>query len=292
MATPLSATSISQSPRREVRRAAVLGMSQETRDAWNRLVRRLSGGALTLLGAPGPNRVLLDRARRSGALEGALDDPSAPTREVVIPFTGATPHQRQLWKDSDYKITDLTLPVIRRAHVTMKLLDAEGCRLVLAGHPGDPECLAIAGESRGVAVIESADEAADLPFAPHTGIIFQTSISSQRARTIVEALRHRHRDSKVQVLDTLSPVALRREQTLRDLARESDLLLIIADPADPSGRALYETARWLGRPARIIHRFDDLDPDELQDFRHIGLSAGEFTTDDEIAQVEMQLLNL
>jgi 4-hydroxy-3-methylbut-2-enyl diphosphate reductase len=173
----------------------------------------------------------------------------------------------------------------------MNLLRAEGCRLVLVGHPGDPECLAIAGDTPGVAIIESADEAIDLPFAPHTGVVFQTSISSQRARTIVEALRSRHRDSRVQVLDTLSPAALQREQALRNLARDSELLLIIADSGDASGRALYETARGLGRPARIIHNFGDLEPGELQGYRHIGLSAGEFTCDEEIAAVENGLLH-
>ena len=276
--------------RREIRRAAVLGMSQETRDAWSLLLRRLSGGPLTLLGAPGPNRVLLDRARRAGALEGGLDDPSAPTRRVVIPMSGATPAQRQRWKDAGYELIDLTLPVIRRAHATMNLLKAEGSRLVLVGHPGDPECAAIAGDARRVAVVESADEAAELPFAPRSGVVFQTGVSSLRARTIVEALRARHRDSRVQVLDTLSPAAMQREQALRVQARESDFLLILADPSDASGRALYETARWLGRPARIVSSIEMLDASELRGFRRIGLSAGEFTCDEEIEQAEDLLL--
>ena len=136
-------------------------MSQETRDAWNQLVRRLSGGPMTLLGAPGQNRVLLDRACRAGALEGSLDDSSAPTRQVVIPLTGATPAQRKRWKDGGYELVDLTLPTIRRAHVTLNLLKTEGCRLVLVGHPGDPEGLAIAGYAPLGAGGDSVDEAID-----------------------------------------------------------------------------------------------------------------------------------
>lgn len=291
MTSTLSTSSVSGSARREVRRAAVLGMSQETRDAWNLLVRRLSEGPMTLMGAPGPNRVLLDRARRAGALEGALDDNSAPTRQLVIPMTGATPDQRLQWKERGHELIDLTLPAIRRAHVTLKLLRAEGCRLVLVGHPGDPECQAIAGGLRGVAVVESVDEASDLPFAPCSGVAFQTSISSQRARTIVEALRRRHRDSRVQVLDTLSPAGLQREQALRVLARDSDLLLIVADPNDASGRALYETARWLGRPARMVAGVDDLVPRDFEEFRRIGLSAGEFTPDDLLEEVAVTVIS-
>jgi 4-hydroxy-3-methylbut-2-enyl diphosphate reductase len=150
--------------------------------------------------------------------------------------------------------------------------------------------MAIAGKSPGVAIIESADEAADLGFAPKSGVVFQTSISSQRARTIVEALRSRHRDSQVQVLDTLSPASLEREQALRALARHSELLIIVADPADASGRALFETARLLGCPAKIIQSPEELEFLNLNGFRHIGLSAGEFTTEEEIERVEEWLI--
>ncbi|MGB6223486.1 hypothetical protein [Haloferula sp.] len=290
MATTLSTSSVSSSAKKEVRRAAVLGMSQETRDAWNLLIRRLSEGPLTLLGAPGPNRVLLDRARRAGALEGSIDDHSAPTHRVVVPLTGTSLTQQKSWKERGYQLIDLTLPAIRRARVTLNQLRLERCRLVLVGHPGDPECLAIAGGIRGVAIVESVDEAADLPFAPHTGVVFQTSIASHRARTIVESLRSRHRDSKIQVLDTLAAAAIQREHALRNLARESDLVLIVADPEDASGRALYETARWLGRPAKIVHRTEDLEMIDLKGFRQIGLSAGEFTSDEEIDSIENGLL--
>ncbi|MEM9235494.1 MAG: hypothetical protein AAGB14_01855 [Verrucomicrobiota bacterium] len=274
----------------EVCRAAVLGMGQEARDAWSLLLRRLGEGPLTLLGAPGPNRVLLDRARRAGALEGSLDDRSAPTRRVVIPMTGATPAQRQRWRESGHEVIDLTLPVIRRAHVMHGLLQSEGSRVVMVGHRGDPECIAITGRHHGATVVETVDEVHDLSFEPRSAVLFQTSISSQRARTIVEALRRRHRDSRVQILDTLSPAALARERALQVLPKESDLLLIVADPEDASGRALYETARWLGRPARIVASVTELETGDWRDFRRIGLTAGEFTPDEQLEAVETCLL--
>lgn len=284
----ISTTSLVRSQRREVRFAAVLGMSQETRDAWALLGRRLATGPLTLLGAPGPNRVLLDRARRDGALEGGLDDARAPTRTVVIPLTGATPSQRRRWKAGGHELLDLTLPSIRRAHVTFSLMAAEGCRLVLAGFRGDPEAAAITGDLEQVAIVENADEAAALPFAPATALVCQTGISRQRVQAIAGALNSRHRDGRLQIFDTLSPAHLARERALVELGRWADLILIVADPADASGRALYESARWLGRPARILSSVRELEEHELSGARRVGLSAGEFTPADLVAAVAVR----
>lgn len=89
---------------RKICRAAVLGMSQEARDATSLLERRLDAGPLMLLGAPGPHRALLDRARRHGALEGNAGDATAPTDRVVIPMDGISPEQRRAWKAGGYEL--------------------------------------------------------------------------------------------------------------------------------------------------------------------------------------------
>jgi len=264
-------------------------MSQEARDAWTLLVRRLNEGPLTLLGVPGPNRVLLDRARRAGALEGAIDDASAPTARVVVPMTGATPSQRRSWERRGHELIDLTLPSVRRAHVTLGLLAAEGCRLVIAGHAGDAECRSIAGDRPGVALLEDADQAAALPFAPKTGMVMQTGISGRRATAIGEALRFRFRDSPVQALDTRSPALVACERALAAFGGWAELVLIVADPADASGRALYETARWLGLSAQRVGGPEALAGLDLSGLRRIGLSAGLYTTDEQIAAVEAVL---
>lgn len=227
-------------------------MSQETRDAWALLGRRFKDGPLTLLGAPGPNRVLLDRARRAGALEGALDDRAAPTSRVVIPFTGAFPAGLARWLAAGHEVLDLTLPAVRRVRTTLGLLHAEGKRLVLAGHRGDPECEAIAAGIPGVAVVENADEAAALAFAPASGLVCQTLISAHRFQAIAQALQGRHRDGRLEVIDTQSQAQKLREKALAGLAGWADLILIASDPEDPSGRALYECARRHGCPERVI----------------------------------------
>ena len=270
---------------REICRAAVLGKSQEARDAEERLFGRPGAGPFTLLGVPGPHRVLLDRARRHGALEGHVDDAGAPTRRVVVPMSGIAPERRRAWRDSGHELVDLTLPAVRRLHAMKALMRAEGRRIVVAGFRDDPECQALAGA--GVTVVEDADDAASLEFAPRTGLLCQTALGARRFATIELALRLRHPDSDVAAMDTRCPALRRREEALAPLARLCELIVVLADPADRSGQALYEAARCLGIASVRL-----ADPDrlpELGEVRRIGLSAGTHTPDDEIDRLERRL---
>ena len=259
-------------------RAAVLGMSQEARDATSLLERRQGDGPVTLLGAPGPHRALLDRARRHGALEGNAGDRSAPTDRVVIPMDGIAPDRRRAWKAGGYELVDLTLPAVKRLHAMMALLRAEGRRIVVAGFRDDPECQALVGE--GVTIVEDVDGAARLPFAPRTALLSQTTLGHRRFAAIEAALRRRHPDSQVIAMDTRCPSLLRREKALAPLARHCDLIVVLAAPADRSGQALYEAARCLGMPTLRISHSDETAG--LSDARQLGLTAGLHTPMEEV----------
>jgi 4-hydroxy-3-methylbut-2-enyl diphosphate reductase len=270
---------------REICRAAVLGMSQEARDAENLLFGRPGAGPLTLLGVPGPHRALLDRARRHGALEGGTDDGAAPTRRVVIPMSGIAPERRRAWREAGHELVDLTLPAVRRLHALKALMRAQDRRIVVAGFRDDPECQALAGE--GVTVVEDADAAASLPFAPRTGLLSQTTLGARRFATIELALRLRHPDSDVAAMDTRCPSLQSRERALAAIARRCDMIVVLADPADRSGQALYEVARCLGVAAARV-----ADPDFPPDpgsARRIGLTAGIHTPDEEVDRLEARL---
>ncbi|GAA5479858.1 hypothetical protein [Haloferula helveola] len=282
-------TIISKPLRAELLRAAVLGMSQEARDAGLQVDRRLGSGPLTMLGAPGPHRALLDRARRHGALEGDLNDASAPTRRVMVPMTGASAEQRQGWRAKGHELVDLTLPSVRRLHAMKSLLASELRHLVLVGFRGDPECEALVGGNERVTVVENADEVVRLPFSPRFGLLCQTSVASRRFATVAAALRMRHPDSDVQALDTRSPAMIRREDAMADLTRRCDAVLVLADLADLSGTTLYEVARCHGKPAARIGSPDTAIPLDLTEYRRIGLTAGVHTPDAELEALEARL---
>lgn len=230
--------------------AAGFGMSQEVRDAFGSLLARLDSGPVTLLGDPAPDRTLVDRARRHGALEVA--DGVHPGPVVAIPMTGIPWRARLSLQSAGHELIDLTLPSIRRTRAMMKMMSLERRRILVVGHRDDAECRMLSQE--GAIILGTVDDAMSLPFAPSFGILCQSHVGGERLKSVATALKRRHPDSSQVLLDTRDPALVEREKKVSAAARTAEGVVILADPADPSGRALYEAARLAGVPAIVTDR--------------------------------------
>jgi 4-hydroxy-3-methylbut-2-enyl diphosphate reductase len=263
----------------QIRLAPARGHSAETRKALTKCDLRLKRGPVTLLGPLAPDATLCEAYRRRGMLEGSPTEYRAPTRTVVVPLTGLPKACLRKWRETGHDILDLTLPAVRRAQTALGLLALEHCKPVVIGHRDDPEALAIAGDAPGCTVIEDADQAAELPFAPKFGLVCQTTISKRRAHAVAEALRLRHPDSRIVFLDTTTPAMTERERSVDGLSRWADAIIVAGEPSDSSVRALIEAARRLGLAAHAVPNPGALDLHQLADARRIGITAGEFSPD-------------
>lgn len=265
--------------RLQIRRAFTLGHGAEVRAALARLEARLKRGPVTILGPLGPDPALCESYRRQGVLEGTPAEYRAPTHTVVVPMSGLPKACRRKWKESGHDLLDLTLPAVKRAQTSLNLLALEHCKPVVIGLRDEAESAAIAGEAPGAAVVEDADQAAALPFAPKFGIVCQTTFSARHARAVAEAIRLRHPDSRMVFLDTTAPAMLDRERSVEGLSRWAETIIVAGEEGESSVRALIETSRRLGLPARAVPDAGALGPGEFAGVGRIGLTAGEFSPD-------------
>jgi 4-hydroxy-3-methylbut-2-enyl diphosphate reductase len=262
-----------------------LGHGDETRGALARLEARLKRGAVTVLGPLAPDAALCEGFRRRGALDGSPDEFRAPTRTVVVPLSGLPKACLRRWKESGHELLDLTLPAIRRAQTALHLLAQEHARPLVCGCRDDAESAALAGEVAGTVVVEDADEAALLPFAPKFGMVCQTGISRRRAGVVAESLRQRHPDSRIVFLDTTSPAMLERERSVEALSRWAEVILIAGEAGEASVRALVDASRRLGLPAFPVADAAAFDRGVLAGAARIGLTAGEFAPDEVVEAI-------
>lgn len=273
----------------QLRRALVAGHGSETRASLARLDATLKRGTVTILGPLAPDAALCEMYRRRGALEGDSQEFRAPTRIVVVPLTGLPKETRKRWKETGHELMDLTLPSVRRAQTSLNLLTLEHCKPLVAGFRDDVESQAIAGEANGATVVEDGEEASLLPFAPKFGIVCQTRIARRQASVMAEALRQRHPDSRLVFLDTTSLAMLERERSVEALSRWAESIIVAGDAGEASVRALLETARRLGLPAKAVADAGALEPRDFAGVGRIGLTAGEFSPDSVMEAIAARL---
>lgn len=174
-----------------------------------------------------PNPLL----QRSLEEEGLSDHPQDLRADsvIVIPPFGAPLSYRKEWKLQNRTVLDLSTPEVRRAQSTLALLKLEGAELLVIGRKSDPEVQAHLIDHPRVRVIENAEDAVRIPFAPAFNLICQTSHCPHLARHLTSVIQGRHRDSKVSFLDTSSTQENLRRATLTQLAqrpRRSELVLV------------------------------------------------------------------
>jgi 4-hydroxy-3-methylbut-2-enyl diphosphate reductase len=108
-------------------------------------------------------------------------------------------------------------------------------------------------------------------------------------RHLVDLIRHRFPHSDVRVIDTICKPTKERQSAAVELARQSDVVIVVGGQSSNNTRELVQTcARYC---ARVHHVQTDVDvrPEWLDGAEVVGLTAGTSTPDDVIDRVEAQV---
>ena len=87
---------------------------------------------------------------------------------------------------------------------------------------------------------------------------------------LVEALRARFPDADVRFIDTVCQPTKDRQRALRQLAADTDVVVVVGGPDSNNSRKLAELARSLGRPAYLVADAAELRPEWFEDCELVG----------------------
>jgi 4-hydroxy-3-methylbut-2-enyl diphosphate reductase len=124
---------------------------------------------------------------------------------------------------------------------------------------------------------------------PRIGIAAQTTQSIEKVRQLVESIRKRFPRSDVRFLDTVCKPTKERQDAAVELARASDVVIVVGGNASNNTRELVKTC---GRYCARVHHVQtdaDLNAAWLSNARTVGITAGTSTPDDVIDRVEARV---
>src|SRR6185437_16080488 len=113
----------------------------------------------------------------------------------------------------------------------------------------------------------------------------------ERVHALLAAMRRRFPDTDLHFVDTVCQPTKDRQQALRDLAAETDVVIVVGGPESNNSRKLVELARGVGRPAYLVASAAELRPEWFIDCSLVGLTAGTSTPDAIIDEVRAWLEN-
>ncbi|HID96884.1 MAG TPA: 4-hydroxy-3-methylbut-2-enyl diphosphate reductase [Thermodesulfobacteriaceae bacterium] len=175
------------------------------------------------------------------------------------------------------KVIDATCPLVTKVHYEARKYSEQGLDVIIIGHPGHPEVEGTLGRVPGpVRVLSTASEVYDLEVKEPGRMAFvtQTTLSMDDCSDVTAALKERFPGIKGAELRDICYATQNRQNAVRRLSREIDLLLVVGSRNSSNSNRLREVGSHHGIPSYLVDDASDVKPEWLNGIRKIGLTAG------------------
>jgi 4-hydroxy-3-methylbut-2-enyl diphosphate reductase len=271
-------------------RAEHLGMCFGVRDAIALALKRAQTQPLTILGDLVHNERVLAELRARG-IRIAQHPAAVETAAAMVTAHGASERAMRSARDRGLALTEATCPLVRAAHRAVARLVREGYHPVIIGQRDHVEVRGLTEDLADFDVVLSEADLFGLRERARFGVAAQTTQPIERVRRLVELLRLRFPGSEVRFIDTVCQPTKQRQNAALELARQSDVVVVIGGAHSNNTR---ELVRACSRDCPRVHHVQtagDLRPEWFAQARTVGITAGTSTPDSVIDEVEQWLLN-
>ncbi len=269
-------------------RATHLGMCFGVRDAIALAQSEAARQPLTILGELVHNETVLADLRARG-IAIAPHHPDAATPTVMVTAHGASDTAIAAARARGHHVLEATCPLVRVAHRAVQALVRDGFHPIIIGQRGHVEVRGLTEDLAECDIVLTEADVAVLRERPRFGIASQTTQPIERVRQLVAVIRARFPKSEVRFVDTVCQPTKQRQTAAEDLARASDVVLVIGGAQSNNTRELVATCARHCPRVHHVQGPDDLRPEWFIDVETVGLTAGTSTPDATIVAVEQAL---
>ena len=244
--------------------------------------------ALDMFGAPiyvrhevVHNKFVVDKLRSRGAV--FVDELDEIPDDVIVIFSahGVSQAVQAEAAARNLKVFDATCPLVTKVHIEVTKYAGDGMECVLIGHAGHPEVEGTMGQydlSTGgkIYLVENEADVQGLEVEDPANLAFvtQTTLSMDDTALVIDALRNKFPLIRGPRKDDICYATQNRQDAVKQLAIESDLVLVVGSVTSSNSNRLRELAERCGCQAHLIDGPQDIQPAWLQNTRSIGLTAG------------------
>jgi 4-hydroxy-3-methylbut-2-enyl diphosphate reductase len=232
------------------------------------------------------NRHVVEEFRRRGVIfvDRIADVPEGAT--CIFSAHGVSPHVRAEAVQRRLRVIDATCPLVTKVHVEAVRFARAGYSIVLIGHAGHEEVEGTMGEAPMQLVSSVADvERLHVENPDRVVYLTQTTLSVDDTAHIVEALRRRFPRLEAPPKDDICYATQNRQNAVKALAREADLILVIGSHNSSNSQRLREVAQAAGVPAYVVNDETEIEPAWFEGATTVGVTAGASAPEELVARV-------
>ncbi|MBI44742.1 MAG: 4-hydroxy-3-methylbut-2-enyl diphosphate reductase [Candidatus Marinimicrobia bacterium] len=200
--------------------------------------------------------------------------------------------KRSVWESAEKKgmnLVDATCPLVHEIHREVKKLSEEGRKIFVIGDHGHDEVVAIADQVPNSIVLSTVDEARSLKKIKKAGIVSQSTQTIENVQEIINILMEKVFD--LRFVNTICYPTKRNQQQIKQLAKESDVMIIIGSFTSANSKRLTSLSETLNKNTYQVTDSKDIDSSWFNDCETVGISAGASTPDYLIKEVKDKIMS-
>jgi 4-hydroxy-3-methylbut-2-enyl diphosphate reductase len=265
-----------------------LGMCFGVRDAIALAAGQAEAGPLTILGDLVHNTTVLEALRAKG-IATAHDVAHVNTRTVMVTAHGASARTLKHTRDLGLNVLEATCPLVQVVHRAVTTLVSDGYHPVIVGQRTHVEVRGIIEDLDDFDVVLTDEDVLALEERPRIGVVAQTTQCLEKVHHLVHLIRRRFPQSDVRFIDTVCRPTKERQNAAVELARRSDVVIVIGGANSNNTRELVNTC---GRYCSRVHHVQtesDLRSEWFLGAAVVGITAGTSTPDPVINRVDERI---
>ncbi len=175
-------------------------------------------------------------------------------------------------------VIDATCPLVTKVHNEAKRYEQSGAEIILIGHAGHPEVEGTMGRISGkVHLVATVDDVKKLniPVGTKLAFVTQTTLSVDDTKEVVAELRQKFPDIQGPDVKDICYATQNRQNAVRALTAEADLLLVIGSQNSSNSNRLRDIGIEAGIASYLLNDASEFRQSWIQDDVHtIGITAG------------------
>ena len=208
---------------------------------------------------------------------------------VVFSAHGVAPDVYEAAKDRKLRTIDATCPLVTKVHNEARRFAAQGYEILLIGHEGHEEVVGTTGEApASIRLVDGPEDAAntDVRDPAKVAWLSQTTLSVDETTQTVAALRERFPLLIDPPSDDICYATQNRQAAVKQIAKESDLVIVVGSANSSNSVRLVEVARDAGAAsAYLVDNSAAIDPAWLESAATVGVTSGASVPEELVSEV-------
>ncbi|GBL04709.1 4-hydroxy-3-methylbut-2-enyl diphosphate reductase [Glaciecola sp. KUL10] len=226
------------------------------------------------------NKFVVDGLKSRGAV--FVDELKEVPDDTIVIFSahGVSQAVRSEANERGLKVFDATCPLVTKVHMEVMRASKKGTECVLIGHHGHPEVEGTMGQYNnadgGIYLVEDIKDVEALSVKNPDELYYcsQTTLSVDDTADVIDALRKKFPKIDGPRKDDICYATQNRQDSVRELAADCDVLLVVGAQNSSNSNRLRELAEKIGSKAYLIADANCIQKDWLNNVNSIGVTAG------------------